>query len=403
MSSRAARVGAILAGIAIGVVAAAAAQALVESPAPIRSPRPIPSTTTPGSATPVPTRAPSSNSISLLVWSPGGIPSGMQRRIAALRGVRAVTMVRSQLHWLVESRSEEGTVIDAPSDGRAVPVEVAGIDPSEYARFVPPSERSIIETLGRGNMLLARTESELRGGGEGLRLRFQEGARAVSGVVSDEAAGGYEALVDVRTLSKGVRTYDFVLVLLEDRDRRASVDRRVRKLVGDQVFRTRLQGETPYLRYGDAVLPQMMVKRFFGEFAASPRSDGSLDIDPAWIARNIAEVELPLIGKVSCHRAVVPPLRAALEDVRRAGLGFTVDPGQYAGCFGPRFINRDPNGRISHHAWAIAVDLNASANPFGARPAQDDRLVEIMESHGFTWGGRWLIPDGMHFEWVLPP
>jgi hypothetical protein len=23
-----------------------------------------------------------------------------------------------------------------------------------------------------------------------------------------------------------------------------------------------------------------------------------------------------------------------------------------------------------------------------------------MREHGFTWGGDWLVPDGMHFEWV---
>ena len=22
---------------------------------------------------------------------------------------------------------------------------------------------------------------------------------------------------------------------------------------------------------------------------------------------------------------------------------------------------------------------------------------------GFTWGGRWVVPDGMHFEWVRFP
>ena len=26
------------------------------------------------------------------------------------------------------------------------------------------------------------------------------------------------------------------------------------------------------------------------------------------------------------------------------------------------------------------------------------RLVSAFERWGFTWGGRWLVPDGMHFE-----
>jgi hypothetical protein len=26
-----------------------------------------------------------------------------------------------------------------------------------------------------------------------------------------------------------------------------------------------------------------------------------------------------------------------------------------------------------------------------------------MERWGFTWGGRWLVPDPAHFEWVRAP
>ncbi|MGH2726880.1 MAG: M15 family metallopeptidase, partial [Actinomycetota bacterium] len=39
-------------------------------------------------------------------------------------------------------------------------------------------------------------------------------------------------------------------------------------------------------------------------------------------------------------------------------------------------------------------------NPYGEKPRQDPRLVALMERWGFTWGGRWLVPDGMHFEFV---
>jgi D-alanyl-D-alanine carboxypeptidase len=36
--------------------------------------------------------------------------------------------------------------------------------------------------------------------------------------------------------------------------------------------------------------------------------------------------------------------------------------------------------------------------PQGLSSRQDRRLVSIFERWGFTWGGRWLVPDGMHFE-----
>ena len=30
-------------------------------------------------------------------------------------------------------------------------------------------------------------------------------------------------------------------------------------------------------------------------------------------------------------------------------------------------------------------------------------MVKIFEQWGFTWGGQWLVPDGMHFEFVRFP
>jgi hypothetical protein len=66
-------------------------------------------------------------------------------------------------------------------------------------------------------------------------------------------------------------------------------------------------------------------------------------------------------------------------------------------------VNRNPEAGISHHAWGVAVDINVSRNPFGGTPHQDPRIVEIFERWGFTWGGQWLVPDGMHFEFKSFP
>jgi hypothetical protein len=110
---------------------------------------------------------------------------------------------------------------------------------------------------------------------------------------------------------------------------------------------------------------------------------------------------LPLLGSVVCHGAVIDALRGAMLELRRRGLGDLVET--YDGCFAPRFIGRDPAAMISHHSWGIAVDLNIAGNYYGVVPDQDARLVEVMERWGFGWGGRFIVPDGNHFEYHRPP
>lgn len=57
-----------------------------------------------------------------------------------------------------------------------------------------------------------------------------------------------------------------------------------------------------------------------------------------------------------------------------------------------------PQPRISQHAWGLAFDINVPGNQYGATPTLDMRIVEIFRSWGFTWGGDFSTPDGMHFE-----
>ena len=168
----------------------------------------------------------------------------------------------------------------------------------------------------------------------------------------------------------------------------------------DTPVRVRALGETPYLRHGDAVLPQVRTKELFGEFAAVETSGGNLRVDPVWTKRNIVTARVPVLGSVRCHRRVIAQLRAAMTDIEESGLASRIRPDDYGGCFFPRYLSQDPDAGISHHSWGIAFDTNVGDNAFGKPPQLDPRIVEIVERWGFTWGGRWLVPDGMHFEFV---
>ena len=128
------------------------------------------------------------------------------------------------------------------------------------------------------------------------------------------------------------------------------------------------------------------------------KKNGFIEPDPAWIAANIVTARVPILGTIMCHRLLVPQLAAALNEVAQEDLGHLIHPGEYGGCYVPRFIGRDTHRALSMHAFGLALDLNVKENYQGTRGNMDPRIVEIFERWGFRWGGYWSQPDPMHFE-----
>jgi hypothetical protein len=116
----------------------------------------------------------------------------------------------------------------------------------------------------------------------------------------------------------------------------------------------------------------------------------------AWVRSHIATEVVPLLGAVTCNRALFPQLTAALQDVVKQGLSDKIHPGEYAGCYYPRFIAG--THALSNHAFGLALDLNVPGNQRGTVGQMDRGVVAIFEHWGFTWGGRWHYTDPMHFE-----
>ena len=69
------------------------------------------------------------------------------------------------------------------------------------------------------------------------------------------------------------------------------------------------------------------------------------------------------------------------------------------------YQNRDVRGAgsKSSHAFGIAVDINALANPLGTTGDMPEDVVRQWEAEGGEWGGDWSRPDPMHFETHLTP
>jgi hypothetical protein len=342
----------------------------------------------------------------LLAWTPGGLPPHFAERVAGFRGVDRLVAVLSGTAWLTRSFDDRGAVVDHPASGYAIPLEVAAADPRAYAPFLSPEDRAVLPLVARGEAALGTTSAKLRRLGPGGVLAFGGRRVRVAGILPDSAVGAHEVLVSTRTAATlGVTRPRYLLIDPSAGASRTRLTAAIRSLLpAGSPLRVRALGEVPFFRQGDAVLPPIAMKEAFGEFAAQPLSNGFLRVDPSWQARHIVVADVPILGQVQCNRALIPMLRGALEDVARQGFDRSIDPHGYGGCSVPRFIGEDPTGDLSHHSWGAAVDFNVPENAFGAAPHQDPRLVAIFERWGFTWGGRWLVPDGMHFEFArFPP
>ena len=341
----------------------------------------------------------------LLVWTPGGLPPVFADAVTRLPMVDATTIVWADPVHMVRSSDAEGTIVDDAGGGRVFPLDAFAVDPRTYRAFVPTSVAATLDALAPGDAVLGETSAALRRLGPGGSIELAGGQRlTVAAVVPDVVVGGAEIVVALRdAASVDIATPRFLLLTYSGD--RASAQAAIGDVLpaGERV-RFRGPGESAFLRHGDAVLPQAFMKARFGEFAYTPPTSGREFVpDPAWVAANIVTAQVPVLGEVRCHRSFVPALTGALAELESRNLGYLIDPRSFGGCFNPRFISTDPRSGISHHAWGAAVDLNTEKNQFGGASHQDTRLIDVMARWGMGWGGDWLVPDPMHFEYLRPP
>jgi hypothetical protein len=323
----------------------------------------------------------------LVVRRRGGVPRSWTERLRRTAGVTAVTWTARAQAMLHRSRGADGRTVDAAPQGYAIPLDALVVQPQAYADVLPQAGREI-RRLGRDTALLSRASARLRRLGVGDRLTLAGGRELrVAGIVDDEVVGFAELVLTGRG-------NDATRQLLVATTRPERVERR---LAGNDAVRIRTL--SPTLRTSSRLVARPLeTKARFGEFAVGlPYGSDWIRIEPRWLDRNIVTRSVPILGSVTCNRRLFAPLRRALRTLDRRGLSDVVDRGDYAGCFAPRRI--PGSGSLSLHAWGLAIDINAAANPRLGDSRQDRRLVRAMEDAGFTWGGRWpTVPDPMHFE-----
>lgn len=331
----------------------------------------------------------------LLVWTSGGLPPQLEPAVAGLAGVDGVALVRGDQAGLLRSTDATGATVDITADGWQIPLDVLAIEPATFAGFVEPAAAPAVAGLRPGEALLTETSAELRQLGAGAVLELTTGQVTIAGTIDDRSGAGAELVVHAgQAEALGVAPERYLLIshTLE----RAALQQAVADRLGGRAVRFRSPLETEWLRHGDAVAPMAVMKRRYGEFAFRDRGGRAVEVDPQWSDRWIVTEAVPVLGSVTCHREVIEPLRAAMAELAQANLDHLVDPSAFAGCYAPRRIG--PGQPLSHHAWGAAVDLNVDDNPRGRFSTQDQRLVETMRRHGWTWGGTWLVPDPAHYE-----
>jgi hypothetical protein len=274
----------------------------------------------------------------------------------------------------------------------------AGIDPAAFRPFAPrgtAEATQVWSTIARGEAAVAHdtaTELKLKLGAT-LELAGARKLPVRLGVLATVGLPELDLVVSDRVAADLGLAPDTAAVLSAGPGDPVALARAARTAVGGKA---RVDLVTEPDAPPTAFLSGSKAAKAFGAFSYRFHPDGTIEPDATWVRRNIRYGTVPVIGSVRCHRLMFPQLRSALTEVERAGLGRKLH--SFAGCYVPRFIERDPDRPVSLHTWGIAVDFNPATNAVGTHGDMDPRIVAIFEKWGFAWGGRWRVPDPMHFE-----
>jgi hypothetical protein len=362
------------------------------------------SSTEPSSADPLPVSG--AMPPAYLAWMPGGFPPSFRRQVTHVGGIASSVVVAGDTLWMTESWDANGTVVTHPTPPYRVPIDAFAVDPVAYATFLPDAYRSTVtNALRAGKAVLGRSSADIRQLGPGGRLSFSGVNVTVGAVVPDDVAGWSELLVSrAEGRRLGVLDDRYLLATTTGSPNDARFLSMIRPLLpGDVPVRVAAPGEVQYVRVASGSAPPVVLKQVFGEFSAAPDPTDPIliRIDPAWISSRLATRTVPLLGRETCNAAFFPALIRAMKQLQREGLGSLVQSN--AGCYNPELLAATPTAPPAFHAYGAAIDINAPQNVFGSTPHQDPRLVAVMERWGFNWGGNFLVPDGMHFEYLSPP
>jgi hypothetical protein len=284
-------------------------------------------------------------------------------------------------------------------------VTYAAVDPDSFRRYTAPGTAQTLEVWERvanGEIAvepaigrrLEQKDGYLRLGNESAARRVHIGAYA--GFLPATVARRIDAVVNEKWADQlGMRKDNAMLVSMGETSPQ-SIRKELRRYAGDKASVQILGPDLDINATQTAFLTGGSVSRAVGSFSYKANPDGTVVPEQSWVAANIRTEEMPIIGRVTGHRVMLPQLRAVLNEVVSRGLSSKIKT--YDGCYVPRFIGRDPSRGLSFHTYGTAIDLNAATNYRGIPGDIDRTVVSIFKKWGFAWGGDWNYTDPMHFE-----
>ena len=305
------------------------------------------------------------------------------------------------------SVSRQGVIVRSAPTGTGFPISTLAVDGTAIKGTMGDE---VGATVGEGRIVMGASAASQNGvlAGDLVTLMGWNGIPAtfeVGSVQPDPVISGVEAVISLESAAQLGFTRPFSI-------RAWGFDNREAVQASMQVLRNTWKLGPMRIRFSwqeallDDTVPQASIKVLLGDFWVKRSINGTLQIDPGWKSVHIASVSLPLVGRIRCNPVVATAAAEALQELADAGLApliHATDSRLRGGCFSARetrSLNGNSGHNLSRHTWGAAIDINPSQNQYGGASRMDGRVIDAFRRHGFVWGGSFLVPDPMHFEFV---